>query len=89
MGILQRLLQMLTGGGSAPTQTYNFAAPNSGYSGNSYAGGHAYNRITNMLGTSGMSEADVRAQLASKYFSEADINKLCATPSFRQLMGWG
>ena len=42
-----------------------------------------------MLGTTGMSEADVRAQLASKYFSEGDINKLCATQSFRQLMGWG
>ena len=89
MGILQRLLQMLTGGGSAPSQTYSFGSPSGGYSGNSYSGGHAYNRITNMLGTTGMSEADVRAQLAYKYFSEADINKLCATPTFRQLMGCG
>lgn len=89
MGILQKILQMLTGGGSAPSQTYSFGAPSGGYSGNTYSGGHAYNRIVNMLGTTGMSEADVRANLSSKYFSEGDINKLCATPSFRQLMGWG
>ena len=27
--------------------------------------------------------------LAAQYFSPDDVNKLCASPTFRQLMGWG
>jgi len=35
------------------------------------------------------SEAEVRADLAALYFSPGDVEKLCASPTFRQLMGWG
>jgi len=89
VGFLQRLLSSLFGGGSAPQQSYNFGQPDVGYAGTSYGGSGAYGRIINMVGTTGKSEAEVRADLAARYFSPGDVEKLCASPTFRQLMGWG
>ena len=89
VSFLQRLLSSLFGGGSAPQQSYSFGQPNAGYAGASYGGGGAYGRIISMIGTTGKSEAEVRSDLAGFYFNPADVDKLCATPAFRQLMGWG
>ena len=89
MGLLQYLLSRFLGQGSAPTQSYSFGQPSTGYSGASYSGGGGYNRVINMVGATGKSEAEVRSAIASQYFSEKDINSLCASPTFRQMMGWG
>jgi len=35
------------------------------------------------------SEDEVRAELAARHFSPGDVEKLCASPTFRQLMGCG
>jgi len=89
MGFLQNLIARFLGQGSASSQTYSFGQPNTGYSGASYTGGGRYNRVINMVGATGKSEEEVRSALTSRHFSQDDINKLCASPTFRQLMGWG
>ena len=89
MGFLQNLLARFLGQGTQTPQSYSFGEPNIGYSGSSYTGGGSYNRVINMAGATGKSESEVRSALAAQYFSEDDVNKLCATPAFRQLMGWG
>ena len=89
MGFLQNLLARFLGQGSAPSQSYSFGQPNAGYSGARFSSGGSYNRVINMVGATGKSEDEVRSALAAQYFSPDDVNKLCASPTFRQLMGWG
>ena len=59
MGFLQNLLARLFGQGSTPSQSYSFGQPNAGYSGASFSGGGSYNRVINMVGATGKSEAEV------------------------------